>query len=106
MKTMKTKKVLSAILCICLAALLSIVPAFADNELVKGGATWILDGLFWVGVVVVAYVLIKLALAKNITGAVVTIIVGAIVLTIIRAPAILTDLGNIFKDVLGLGSGS
>lgn len=75
---------------------------FATNTYAQKGAAWILDGLFWV-VIVVAIVLIINFLAKNsISKVVVTVIIASVIAIIIKNPTIFETIGNELKTILGL----
>ena len=105
---MKMKKLLTAALCVAVLLAVTIVPAYAstDNTIVRAGAQWMLDGLFWIGVCVVVFVLVQYVLKRNITGIIITVVLGAVILVIIKNPDILTSLGEMIRGVLGVGSSS
>ena len=95
----------AALLIAALAALLA-VPCLAagGNEYAQAGANWVLDGVFWVGIVLVVWGVVKYAAARNITGVVTLVVLGAIVLVIIKQPTLLQTLGEKLMGIIGLSS--
>ncbi len=60
---------------------------FAEgNNYAQKGATWLLEQLFWIALVVVIIIMLKLFAARNIVAGVVTFIGGGIVFLFIQIP--------------------
>jgi len=78
------------------------VKVLADNAYAEAGANWILDGLFWVLVVAMIGGIGMAVIKRNLTGALITLVVGGIVLVIVKDPNIIVNIGTALKGVLGL----
>ena len=75
---------------------------FASEEYAKNGASWFLDQLFWVALVVVIVVMLKLFAARNFVAGVVTVLVGGVVCYFIKNPESIETIGNVAAKALGL----
>lgn len=76
---------------------------FAEGpEYAKNGATWLLDQLFWVAVVVAIIIFIKNLMARNTVSSIVTFIVGAVVCFFIKNPTIFQTVGEVVAKAIGL----
>lgn len=62
---------------------------------------WALDQLFWIAVVVSAFVLLTQAVRRSTTGIISTIIVGALVCFFIKNPTKFETIGNQFGKIIG-----
>ncbi|MDD3202690.1 MAG: TcpD family membrane protein [Pygmaiobacter massiliensis] len=80
-----------------------VLPAFAAGDYGQNAGTWALDQLFWVGIVIVAVIVIREMLRKNVTGLVVTLVIGGIVLFVIKAPDKLATIGETLFNVVTFG---
>jgi len=72
-------------------------PKYAEN-----GATWFLEQLFWVAVVISIIIFIKNLMARNTVSSIVTFIVGAIICFFIKNPTIFETVGNLLATAIGL----
>ena len=79
--------------CVCFAA---------DGDYAKSGAEWILDQLFWVALVCVIYVMLKLFIARNFVAGLVTLLVGGIVCFFIKYPETISTIGEVAAKAMGL----
>lgn len=62
------------------------------------------EQLFWVGLVVIIWVVVVCAFKKNFAGAITTLLLGAVILYFVKNPGILEEIGNKIVGVaLGLG---
>lgn len=75
---------------------------FASEDYAKNGADWLLDQLFWVALVVVIIVMLKLFTARNFVAGVVTLLVGGVVCYFIKNPESIETIGNVVAKALGL----
>lgn len=75
---------------------------FAEGAYAEKGATWLLDQLFWVAIVVVVIIFIKNLMARNTVSSIVTVIVGAIVCFFIKNPTTFTTIGDVVAKAIGL----
>ena len=60
----------------------------------QNAANWMLDQVFWVILVAVVIVTAMAAVKRNFTGALITVIVGAVVLYFVKNPTKLSDIGD------------
>lgn len=83
--------------------LVTTIPAYAStNTYAESGAKWLLDGIYWFVVACGILGVGKCAIQRNITGALTTFIMTALIAVICKNPEILTSLGNTLKGILGL----
>lgn len=82
--------------------MLTTIPAFAENEYAKAGATWILDGIFWVAIVAGIWGATMTGIKRNFTAMIGIIAAAAIVCLFCSNPDIIINLGNNIKGILGL----
>ncbi len=100
---MKTvNKTFRAVLLIVLCVLLLSTVCLADNEYAEKGATWILDGLFWIVIVAGLWYGGLSVVKRNITGGIVALVGASVVAVICKNPSILENLGTALKNILGL----
>lgn len=97
------KLVRLCLLCVVMAVFLA-VPALAANEYAEKGAQWILDGIYWVALVVIVWQLFKNVASKNISGAVIMVVLGALCIVLIVNPEVLKVLGEKLMGTIGLTS--
>ena len=96
------EKALRLISCIAIMGAFLVIPAFADNDYARAGAQWVLDGLYWIALVVIVWQLFKNVAAKNITGAVIMGVLGALCIVLITKPEVLKAVGEKLLGILGL----
>lgn len=77
-------------------------PAFADNEYARAGAQWVLDGVYWIALVIIVWQLFQSVAKKNISGAIIMGVLGAIVITLITKPEVLKTLGEKLLAIVGI----
>lgn len=94
MNTNKKIKTMRFIGMVLIAAIIIAIPAFASADFGKQGGEWILDQIFWVGLVVAAIILIKFFLAGNFTKMLITAAVAAVTLVVVDDPQRLKILGD------------
>ena len=75
---------------------------FAEGDYAQSGATWLLEQLFWVALVVVIIIMLKLFAARNFVAGVVTLIAGGIVCFFIKNPESIKTIGDVIASALGL----
>lgn len=75
---------------------------FASENYAQSGADWLLKQLFWVALVVVIYVMLKLFIARNFVGGLVTLLVGGVVLFFINNPESIATIGDVIASAVGL----
>lgn len=100
----RAMKVLRVCLMCLLMGVLLTVPAFAANEYAEKGAQWILDGIYWVALVVIVWQLFRNVAAKNISGAVIMAVLGALCIVLIVNPEVLKTFGEKLMSTVGLSS--
>ena len=86
------------------AMVLSSVPTFAagSNDIAEKGATWFLDGAFWVILCVGIYFGSMSAIKRNMSGALGIFLATALGAVICNEPAIVVNLGTKLKGIMGL----
>lgn len=99
---MKKTKLLVMSMIVSLGISGNYIFATATNEYAQKGAAWILDGLFWIIVVAGIVTIARSAVKKDFTGAVVLLIITAILAVLVKNTDILTSIGNNLKTILGL----
>ena len=73
----------------------------ASGNYGQNAALWFLDQIFWIVLAAVVVIAAICILKKNTVGAIVTVIVGVVVLVLIKNPMILTGVGeNIVNKIL------
>lgn len=70
----------------------------ADANYGEKAGNWILDQLFWVGLVVMAVILISCLLKRAWVGALITAVAGAVILVFIKNPQLLSNIGQNIVD--------
>lgn len=74
----------------------------ASTNIGENVGHWFLDQIFWVAIVAIVIVIAASAVKRNYVGVIITIIVGAVVLFLIKNPTVLQTfgekLGNIFMN--------
>ena len=104
-KANSLERALRLFLCIALMGVFCLVPTFAaTNEYVENAVSWVLDGIFWIAVAMIVWFLIKAVLARNLTGAILLLVSGALVVALIGNPELLKTLGNKLLGIIGLTS--
>lgn len=103
--TETSKKKLRFFFACILTMIVMVLPAFAAGDYGQNAGSWALDQLFWVGLIFVAVAVIRELLRKNVTGLVVTLVIGGVVLFIIKSPDKLTTIGETLYNVLQFGKG-
>lgn len=91
--------------CLLLAVLLpalAITGLAAENAYAKAAGEWVLDGVFWVAIVLGLVGVAMSAIKRNLTAAIITLIATALVCTICKNTSIITSLGTALKDAFGL----
>ena len=69
----------------------------------KNAGNWILDQLFWLGLVILAIALAACLIKKAWVGAVITIVAGGVILVFIKNPEMVSNIGEtLVHDVLRL----
>jgi hypothetical protein len=76
--------------------------AFAANQYAEAGAKWILDGIFWIVLVVGIFGAGMSAVKRNAIASVGIIIGTAIICVFCQNPEIIVNIGNVLKGILGL----
>lgn len=78
--------------------------SYADTrDIGKNAGNWILDQIFWVGLVVLAIGLVGCLIKKAWVAAIILFIAGGAILIAIKSPEMATNLGEtLVHDVLGL----
>ncbi|WP_101698700.1 hypothetical protein [Clostridium minihomine] len=91
--------------CIAMAMIMlhPVVAFAAENQYAKAGAEWILDGVFWVVLVVGIFGAGMNAVKRNATAAVGILFGAALICVIAKNPTIITGIGTTLKDAFGLG---
>jgi len=97
----QTKIIKRAAAFLCTAVLLT-MPAAAANTYAENGAKWILDGVFWVVIVLGIFGAGMSIVKRNVTAALGIIIGSALVCVLCSNPEIIVSLGNAIKGILGL----
>lgn len=99
----KNRKILALLMALVLLVGLLTIPAYATtSQIAENGAKVILEWVFWVVVVITIVALVKYIMARNAVGMIITIILGVIVAAICKNPDILTRIGNMFTQDVGL----
>lgn len=75
------------------------VSAATANIGEKAG-NWVLDQIFWVGVIALAIVLLTCLIKRAWVAALITGIAGGIILFFIKKPTILSDLGDVIYHAI------
>lgn len=78
------------------------IPTYASNTYAEAGARWVLDGVFWIVLVVGIGSAGMSAVKRNATAAVGIIIATALVCIVCQNPETISNLGNTLKGILGL----
>lgn len=100
-KTME--KVLTGMYAAVVILLSYATPVLATtNEYAKKGATWLLDGIFWIVLVGGIWGGYKLLKNSNIVQGIIVFASTAIVCVLCKDPLILENAGNTIKGVVGL----
>ena len=101
--TVKIERMTRLLACVAVLAVIFVIPAFATgNEYAEKGAQWVLDGIYWIALVVIAWRLFKEIAARNVTGAVVLVLLGALCIVLITKPEVLKTVGEKLLGILGL----
>lgn len=77
---------------------------FAGVNFAENAGNWLLDQLFWIGLIVLAIALLGCFAKKNYTGAVITGIAGAVILYFVSNPQKLYTIGEQLGNILTNGS--
>lgn len=96
------KKVLTVIAVTAAVATIFVLPASAANEYAEKGATWVLDGLFWVILVLGISGTVMNGLKRNLTGALICLICTAIGCVFCGNPLVFKTVGASLLGILGL----
>lgn len=76
--------------------------SLASTDYGEKAGGWILEQLFWVGLVVLAYGLIKCLVAKAWVQAIIVTVCGGVILFLIKQPDILENVGSaLWNNVMG-----
>lgn len=83
-----------------------LVSASGDQvNIAKGASNIILGNLFWVGLIALAFVVLKCLIARNFVSAVVSGICGGIILVFVQNPEFLSALGTTIWNAVKSQSG-
>lgn len=66
----------------------------------QNAANVIFDNLFWVALIVIAFVVIRLFMSSNTVGMIITIIVGGVICFLLKNPTVIGDVGNNIGNVI------
>lgn len=99
----KSKKGTIVLVVIILMCIFPLVPALAaENEYAKNAGEWLLDGVFWLALVLgIAMAAISFTRKNSIKG-VVVLVSAAIICFFCKSPSTLSTIGDKLAEVIGL----
>jgi len=96
------KKIGVSAAALSLSSAATVQTVLATNTYAKNGATWVLDGIFWLAIVLGIFGAAMAGIKRNFAVMLGIVVVTAIVCVLCGAPEILKTLGEEIKNILGL----
>ena len=102
---MKNNKIIKTLILALCAALIMTTVCFADeNKYASNAADWLLDGVFWVAIVVGVWQggLVSMLFQRNFTKGILILVCAGVTCWLCKDPQAFQRIGNVLKGVIGV----